>query len=66
MSERSIDVDKAYSGLDAGLCLRARAMGEVPLKQYFHEVTPSVRRVIINDKVFNIVLTLAEDEKPGE
>jgi hypothetical protein len=66
MSDRSVDIDKAFSGLDAGLCLRARAMGETPLKAYFHEVTPNVRRLLINDKVFQVVLTLAEDEKPSE
>ena len=66
MSERDKDVDQAYKELDGALCIWARAKGETPLKQYFHEVSPNVRRMLLNDKVYQVIVTLADDEKPSE
>lgn len=62
MSQREPKIDNAFNQLDAALCLRARAIGEVPLKEYFHEVTPTVRRMLIDGVVFNVVVSLSEEE----
>ncbi len=61
--ERSKDVDHAYTQLDAALCLRSVAIGEQRKKQYFYEVSPTVRRVLIDDKVYVMTLVLDPDEK---
>lgn len=58
--ERNQCVNDAFRELDGALCLWARAKGETPLKQYLHEVTPTVRRVLIGDMVF--IITPAKDE----
>lgn len=62
ITHRNEDVDDAFKQLDGALCLWARAKGENPMKQYFHEVTPIHRRMIIGDVVFDVTITLADDE----
>lgn len=61
---REPKIDNAFAQLDAALCLRSRAIGEVPLKEYFHEVTPTVRRMLIDGVLFNVVMSLSDDEPP--
>jgi len=64
MSENTRDpkIEDAFKQLDGALCIWARAKGEQPLKQYFHEVTPFIRRVIIGDVVYQMILSVADDE----
>lgn len=57
-------IDDAFKQLDGALCIWARARGETPMKKYFHEVTPNVRRVIIGDTVFQMILTVPDEEEP--
>jgi glucose dehydrogenase len=58
--ERDPRIDDAFKQLDGALCLWARAKGETPMKQYIHEVTPDVRRVLVGDVVF--IVTPANDK----
>lgn len=62
-SDRDTDVDNAFKQLDGALCIWSRAKGEQPLKQYFHEVTPNVRRMLLDDKIYQVIITVANDEK---
>lgn len=62
MSTRDPKVDDAFNQLDGALCIWDRAKGESPKKQYFHEVTCNVRRVLIGDTVFQMILTVADDD----
>jgi hypothetical protein len=66
MSDRDKDIDQLFKELEGALCIWARAKGESPQKVYFHEVTPNVRRLLFNDKVFQVIVTIPEDEKPTE
>jgi hypothetical protein len=54
--DRDVDVDHAFTQLDAALCLRSVAIGEQRAKQYFDEVTPSTRRVVIDGKAFLVAI----------
>lgn len=58
---RDPKVDDAFKQLEGALCIWARAKGESPMKQYFHEVTANVRRVIIGDTVFQMILTVPDE-----
>jgi hypothetical protein len=64
MSEKDSNdkVEDAFKQLDGALCIWARAKGETPLKQYFHQVTPNVRRVLIGETVYQMILTVADEE----
>lgn len=68
-TKKSPDVEKIFSALDAALCLRARASGEQPAKQYFWHSTPNVAKLLLDGGIFQIVLTPADEEdrpKPAE
>ncbi len=60
---RDPKVDNAFKQLDGALCLWARAKGETPATGYFEEVTPNVRRLLLDGKVFQIILTAPDDEE---
>lgn len=62
MSERDPRIDSAFKELDGALCIWARAKGENPAPEYFHEVTPNIRRVIIGDAVYQMILTVADED----
>lgn len=62
-NKRDDKIDSAFEQLEGALCIWARAKGEQPLKKYFYEVMPNVRRMILDNKVYEIVLTVVNDEK---
>lgn len=60
---RDPKIDDAFKQLDGALCIWARAKGETPMKQYIHEITPNVRRIIIGDTIFQVILSVPVDEE---
>lgn len=55
-------VDDAFKQLDGALCIWARAKGESPMKQYIHKMSNNVRRMLIGDNVFQVIITVADEE----
>lgn len=60
---RDPGVDDAFKQLDGALCIWARAKGETPLREYFHEVTPNSKRMLLGDKVFLVTIAEAKDDE---
>jgi len=63
MTTKHPDVDNVFTQLEAALCLLARAKGETPQQVYFHASTVHVRRLLLDGKIFQVVLTDIDDEK---
>lgn len=62
-NERDPSIDDAFNQLDGALCIWSRAKGETPFRQNFHEVSPNVRRMLLGDKIYQVVITEVKDDE---
>lgn len=59
---RKPDVDDVFSQLEAGLVIVDRVKQREPQKSYFRKVTTNVRRLMLDGKEFQVVLTEIEED----
>ena len=57
------NVDNAFNQLDGALCLWARAKGEQPAAEYFVKSTVNVRKLLLDGKVYQVVITSQDEDE---